>query len=144
MAKRPRKDKGLVIFGVRMNSQAWVLFGLVAMFVFATLGYYVTGSGDTGQANQDFVQATVVFGTAGSVSRVITLEEGKSAIDLFREIASLSPDLSTVAVGNVSKTSNSTHSWKYYVNGALRLDGPSSHFPVSGDYIELRMSKRFY
>lgn len=127
-----------------MNSQAWVLFGLVAMFVFATLGYYVTGSGGTGQANQDFVQATVVFGTAGSVSRVITLEEGKSAIDLFREIASLSPDLSTVAVGNVSKTSNSTHSWKYYVNGALRLDGPSSHFPVSGDYIELRMSKRFY
>ena len=67
-----------------MNPQAWVLIGLVAMFVFATLGYYITGSGDTGQANQDFVQAVVVFGMEGSVSRVITLEEGKSAIDLFK------------------------------------------------------------
>ena len=127
-----------------MNSQAWVLFGLVAMFLFATLGYYVTGAGNAEETNQDFVQASVVFGIEGSITRVVTLEEGESAIDLFREIASVSADLSTITIGNVSKSSNNTHAWKYYVNGALRLDNPASHFPASGDYLELRMSERFY
>ena len=141
-----RKQKTIKIGKYRIAYGKLCMFGLIFIMAFSGVGFYFTGGKQptNDQPTNTQVQIRVVFENATQVTRIVNLEEGKTAADAFSQVVEITstqtaqgPVIDSVTYKNATKTRTETHEWVFYGNGIVILRDPTQVTPRNGDLIEL-------
>ena len=156
---RTEKEKTFQIGRWKVKTGNLCLIALVIILIGSSLGY-IAGrdnsqpENENEQSNLIQVQAVIIFdinNTSSAISKVVSVEQGKNAADVFSKVATLKTEdtdtgkkVVSVSAENSSAENSDSEEWVFYVNGRLYLKGVDTYTINEGDQVLLQYQEKAF